>query len=275
MAETDVQGSPAADEVSICPDPIFVVGAPRSGTSMMQWSLRQHQRLWGGEESDFLIPLIRASHDVHQQGTRRGERHWLSSEGVEWEEFVRYVGMGMNALYTQRSDGKRWVEQTPQYTLHLDELSTMFPGAVFLFMLRDGRQVVHSLRHFVNPVEHERACQIWRTFTLAGLEFAGSDRQDRLFTVSYDEIVQRTADTLLDIYSFLGLEFAQASVEFITSRGPINSSFAGESALAKVTPRWELWTPDERRIFNEVAGDLLVELGFEDDDSWVELEVAP
>lgn len=261
--------------VSIVPDPVFVLGAPRSGTSMMQWALRQHPRLWGGEESDFLIPLIRGATEAHRLGCERGELHWLSSQGVSREEFLRHLGYGINALYTQRSEGLRWIEQTPQYTLHLDDLLAMFPGARFVFMLRDGRSVVHSLRHFVKPVEHERACHIWRTFTEAALRFADSLSGDALRITPYEKVVRDTEQELKEIFDFLELDHEPASAAFISERGPINSSFAGETGLAKTAPRWHVWTPDERRFFHEVAGDLLIDLGYEEDRSWMEQHIAP
>lgn len=262
--------------IEVCPDPIFVVGAPRSGTSMMQHSLRQHPGLWGGEESDFMIPLLQGAKEAHEYGVRRGDLHWLSSQGVAGTEFLRHVGYGINALYTDRSGGLRWVEQTPQYTLHLDDLNAMFPGARFLFMLRDGRSVVHSLRHFVNPVQHDRACRIWKRFTEAGLNFKSSDSGDRVMVVPYEEIVAETDRVLREIYAFLDMPFEAASVDFIRSNSPINSSFTGErTAREKIVPRWEAWSPDERETFDRIAGDLLVELGFEQDRRWVRQEVSP
>lgn len=261
--------------LSICSEPIFVVGAPRSGTSMMQHALRRHPALWGGEESDFLVPLSDGAWEAYQAGRRRGELHWLSSEDVSWEEFLAHLGAGVNALYTQRSDGLRWVEQTPQYTLHLDTIRMMFPGARFLFMLRDGRQVVSSLREFVNPVRHDRACQKWRAFTEAGLEFGRSEHGDRLLTVSYEDVVRDTDAAVRRIYAFLGLDHEPASVEFVTREHPINSSFGDEASSAKIVPRWRWWTPEERQAFDEIAGDLLIALGFERDRTWVQQDVAP
>lgn len=269
---------PSGDHVSavgIIPRPVFVLGAPRSGTSMMQWALREHPQLWGSEESDFLIALISGADEAHRKGTERGDLHWLSSQQVSRDEFLRHIGYGVNALYTQRSGGLIWVEQTPQYTLHLDDLHCMFPSARFVFMMRDGRSVVHSLRHFVNPVEHERACHMWRTFTEAALRFAESPAGETLHIARYEQVVRDTRQQLKELFDFLDLEYEPASAAFISDRGPINSSFAGETGLAKTAPRWHVWTPDERRFFHEVAGDLLIRLGYEQDASWVQRHIAP
>ena len=75
--------------VEICDKPIFVLGPPRSGTSMMQWALRQHPDLWGGEESDFLVPLLRNLERSYEHGLKRGDKHWLARQEVSYEEYLR------------------------------------------------------------------------------------------------------------------------------------------------------------------------------------------
>lgn len=258
--------------VEITERPVFVLGAPRSGTSMMQWALRQHPNLWGGQESDFLVPLVRELRDVWEFGRTRGRLHWISGQGVEWDEFVRHIGYGVNALYTERSGGLRWVEQTPQYTLHLEEMASLFPGAQFLVMVRDGRQVVESLRHFVNPVEFDDACRIWRRFNEAARDYRESAPPGRIHFVSYESAVLDTEAEMGRLFEFIGEPYAQASVDRITSRAPMNSSFVGEGKEQKLAPRWTGWTVGERRRFVELAGDLLVALGYEPDHTWTTRE---
>lgn len=255
-------------KIEVCEHPIFVVGAPRSGTSMLQWALRQHPQLWGSEESDFLDPLIDALGDSWSFGRIREDFHWLYKQNVTHEEFLRHAGYGINSLYTNRSNGLRWVETTPRYTLKLESLATMFPGAVFLFLVRDGRQVVDSLRKFVYPQKHSKACRTWRLHTEAGINFANSPLGGRLLQIRFERLIADTAAEIGRIYDFLGLPPSLDSIDFIAKNTPINSSFPGESSVQKLDPRWLSWTASERRTFNRIAGALLIELEFEPDDSW-------
>lgn len=250
-------------------EPVFVVGAPRSGTSMMAHALGCHPALWTGEESDFLAPLVRAAKDAWEMGRTRGDLHWLAAAGVSWEEFAAWLGLGMNAMYTDRAAGRRWVEQTPQYTTAMPLLADMIPGARFVYMLRDGRSVVHSLRHFVRPVEHERASHLWARMVRAGLEFQASPRRSQIHIVDYASIVSDTASTMAEIYAFLGLDECRESVAFIADGAPINSSFADDHQRRATAPRWSSWTTEEREVFHAAAGDLLVRLGFEPDGAWL------
>src|SRR6266566_2067385 len=130
--------------------PIFVVGSPRSGTSILTWCLGQHPNMLVIPESawmgDFAIDLaIR-----YEIGTARGNRSVLSAMDIEREEFFARFGQSINDLIlNHRKDLERkrsgyaaravpnavreasmtvqpgvnrkarWVDGTPEYSLHI------------------------------------------------------------------------------------------------------------------------------------------------------------
>ena len=53
---SSLRASPAA---AICPEPIFIIGSPRSGTSILAWSLAEHTELLNEAESDIFYYLLR------------------------------------------------------------------------------------------------------------------------------------------------------------------------------------------------------------------------
>jgi len=38
--------------------PLFIIGSPRSGTSIISWALAQHDNFWTSAESDFILFLF-------------------------------------------------------------------------------------------------------------------------------------------------------------------------------------------------------------------------
>ena len=54
--------APARPERALCPDPVFILGAPRSGTSILVWALAQHPEFWGSAESNMLYHLFGDGH---------------------------------------------------------------------------------------------------------------------------------------------------------------------------------------------------------------------
>ena len=59
--------------VQICSDPVFVIGSPRSGTSVTAWALHQHPELWTSHETEFLRELFGENrpHRAYDEGTSR------------------------------------------------------------------------------------------------------------------------------------------------------------------------------------------------------------
>ena len=278
------------DTLQICPNPVFIIGSPRSGTSVLAWSLAEHSRLWTSKETDFLHELFGRAEAVGamERAASRPET-WLEHHAVSRAEFLFFLGSGINALVTNRSEGRRWIDQTPLYTLMTDTLAEMFPGAYFVHILRDGRNVVHSMIHFAERFgpalrdsghlpewasSMQAAARTWRSFVERADDFCGR-HPDRAVTVRHEAICRDPEGQLGRLLEFLGEENEPRPAEFFrTSR--INSSFqplvwggrgaAGDEArLARddrLNDPWALWSAADRRTVEGEMGDLLSRLGY-------------
>jgi hypothetical protein len=249
---------------ALCPDPVFILGAPRSGTSILAWALAQHPRLCGGAESNLLHHLFGDRH-IDTAFEALQEQHgssWLREAGVERDAFLRYVGLGINALYTSRSDGRRWIEKSVPNTLMANVIGEMFPGGSFIHIVRDGRQVVHSMVNagFPDPTisDFPSACRTWRTFVELADAFCAADPY-RSLTVYYERLIASPELEFRRILRFLDLEDDGAPADYVRSHR-INSSFASApQGPAGQKAGWRAWTDEQRQIFWEVAGTTLRE----------------
>jgi hypothetical protein len=263
----------------VCPNPVFVIGSPRSGTTVLARSLAQHSELWASGESYVLFHLF-GSADFAGRAFDRANAipgpRFLRREAVTREEFLVYVGMGVNALITSRSEGRRWIDHTPLYTLIADTLAEVFPGASFIHILRDGRDVVNSMLNFAGSVrdpavarfidqrvgwatEMRGACEAWRDHVEAAVSFC--DRHtDRATVVRYEDLVGAPQAAFGKIHHFLAIADEQGPARFLTSRR-INSSF-GERPRLSTGELWETWAEERRRTFAEVAGPTMLRCGY-------------
>lgn len=241
-------------------NPVFIFGAPRSGTSMLHWALAQHARLWGGEESDFLSTLAEGANRAYERGIRSGERHWLVKEDVSRAEFLSTVGEAVNALYLSRSGGLRWIEQTPHYVFHYAALEAMFPAAKFIHITRDGRQAVTSMQEKFSWSFY-RSMKTWKLSAGAGLEISVLGREN-FMQVRYESIVKNPSKYLRYLYDFIEEEYQEISVEFL--RSPINAAPGreGESPLEKLDPDRLNWWPAKSLLFRLYCGHVQKELGY-------------
>ncbi len=164
--------------------PVFVVGSPRSGTSILTWCLGQHSNILVQEESSWIGPFALQIEIAYGIGTARGERSQLCALDVTRDDFFRAFGRTINQLILDHlvkaqanararvegltsvvrtpaaassnfqilrspTDPKmRWVDGTPEYSFYINPLRKLFPEARFIHVVRNVTSVVHSMIHF-------------------------------------------------------------------------------------------------------------------------------
>ena len=245
--------------------PVFIIGSPRSGTSVLHWSLLQHPALWGSEESEFMLPLARARKSSYDSGIRYGEHAWLVQQKVGYAEYCAAIGSGIDRLYRSRSGGLAWVEQTPAYSTIAAELAMLFPQARFLFIHRDGRKVNESMRRMWQWDVAE-AAQAWVAHNQFCLELL-ADNPQRVHRFAYEALVADPKAVFQDIFAFLHLDYTAEATRFLRDRAPINVSpgTETESGQAKLALRQDDWQPEQVEEFWHHAGAMMARLSYDRD----------
>ena len=250
--------------------PIFVVGAPRSGTSILTWALGQHPNILPTEEGPGLGPFAVAVGVYCAIGNGRGARSQLSALGVGRAEFYAAFGdaidrltLGHRAELERLSEAaarddpaqtsgrfavsrgahepkERWVDGTPELSFYICGLNRLFPQAKFVHVLRDVRQVAASMLGFRHDdgvalaQTTEEACDYWLRATQACLLAQRALGPEKIYRLRYEDLVADPEAALRNGCAFLGEEFAPACVEPLAER--INSSHVDKiDALAAAT----------------------------------------
>lgn len=134
---------PFAVHRSDCRSIVVIGGAPRSGTTLLRSLLGRHPMLVSGPETTVFLRRISSASDV-------GERLGFSATTIEtWQresrsqvEFIERVRRAM----LERSGKSIWVEKTPKNIGRFRFVRRRFPHAKLVHIIRDGRDVVCSLR---------------------------------------------------------------------------------------------------------------------------------
>jgi len=201
---------------------VFVIGSPRSGTTWLQALLAGHPDLASPPElhlfSSYLAPvetrwndhvrLSRIEREAGKPDPGGGLQNVLDrAEFVEWmRDLYRRVRDGALSL---KPGATRLLEKTPSNARHLPLIREIAPGARFVHIVRDPRDVVASLlersrRPFGNwaPSDVCSATAVWRTHVSAALRDAAS--VDTLVT-RYEHLEADPHPELQVITDFLGL----------------------------------------------------------------------
>lgn len=151
---------------------VFVVGCPRSGTTLVQAMLARHPDVFSLPETYFFPVLLGDLRLRWKDRQARPTRRWYHRAGLaqswgrrrlqqleqvhaptsryhrhaprKWRACVRrYVEMLDTAAMHQGC--RWWVEKTPEHLLYLDEIAECVPDAHFVHVLRRGIDVVASV----------------------------------------------------------------------------------------------------------------------------------
>ena len=265
------QGSLQADRTR----GVFVIGCPRSGTSILSWALARHPNFWTSGESDYLLKLFggESVEDVYGWAHERLDAGWLQKQRVGFAEFAAMMGVGAERLFDSRAEGRRWVDATPSYALIVEDLLRLFPAASFLHIVRDGRAVVNSMLSsgFDEDwaTDFDTACRTWVHYASLGSRAAAA-HSDRIMEVRHEDLARSPWSELQRVFGFLGERVAPDSIKIILNER-INSSYGNASAddmskskdpATAPTRPWEAWSDAHKAAFAEIAGETMRELGY-------------
>lgn len=281
---------------------LFVVGCPRSGTTLLQRMLDHHSQLAVANDTHF-IPRSIEKHDRQAIGKaiREGDLA-LSDSLIECvRRYRRFARLGLpdatvdkasktsktyrefvSSLYSAyaRQRGKPLAaEKTPDYVRRLPLLHALFTWSKTVHIVRDGRDVALSLLDWASETKGPGKLKLWREEPIAVCALwwrwlVGTGRRDgrvigatRYCEVSYEELVRSPREHLQRITSFLDLPFDVKMLSY--HRGKMRSSpgLSAKKAWLPPTPGLRDWRTQmsarDLELFEALAGDLLDELGYE------------
>lgn len=274
--------------------PIFIVGAPRSGTTLLQYMMRSHPRLsLPTGESHFFIPLYRNAEKYGDLSRLENVRAVLDAmhrqsadfldtdlHGMKFdaaalaEELHREGRCTMPAIISglfeknARGEGKvRWGDKTPYYVLHLPKILEWFPDAQIIHLIRDGRDCALSLferKHDFGVYNTYHAAKYWQQYVEAGCESGRKLGSSVYLEVRYEDMLVDQAAVMRRICDFLHEEFSDSLVNYKKSGEAGKTPLLQKPIQKDNAQKWRTkMTPWQIKVFESAAGDTLAQNGYE------------
>jgi sulfotransferase family protein len=262
--------------------PIFLVGCPRSGTTLLSTMLHAHPRIAMPPETRFLLPAYRnraAYGDLRQPENRRRLAHDLVADPGRFHELqldrddivekivagAPTIGSAAGTIWREfaRSRGKaRWGEKRPAYWRDMGMVLRLFPDAQIVHLVRDGRACVASLSK-VHWWQHGTvgATSSW---VLADRFLRSLGRKlppDAYYRLRYEDLLADPRGELARLCAFLGERFDDQMLDYAKAADDIVPGYKerwhGRTRQALDPGRIEAWradlTPSEIGLVEAVA----------------------
>lgn len=227
------RSEPGRTEPTPPPAP-FIVGAPRSGTTLLRLMLDAHPQLAIPPETYFIPRAVKRWDQVSSRRGKRKVRQAFYEEVTGHKRWVDFhleadalrqrleveqpgeVGEAVRVFYRLYADkvGKpQWGDKTPYYVRKMDLIQEILPEARFVHIIRDGRAVTLSIKDlWFGPNDADEAARFWTARIAEGREQAPG--LSHYMEVRYEDIVTDPEPHLKRICKFLDLPWNERVLNY-------------------------------------------------------------
>jgi hypothetical protein len=276
---------------------VFLVGCPRSGTTMLKRMVNAH-------------PLVAVTRETHWIPGNFEKRKGVTDDGLVTDRIVdkffehqrfdqmkmrrerleamveQNPGMTYASLVSRLFDhyGKRKKkplvgDKTPTCVRKMPTLHQLWPQAKFVHLVRDGRDVCLSMRNW--RMVHKTAGQFstwqidpvvttalwWKALVGLGMQDGVAMGENRYLDLRYEQLVLSPGRECRKIASFLELPYSESMESYYEGRTRTNGDLSTNAAWLPPTPGRRNWrdqmTAEQVERFEAAAGNLLDMLGYE------------
>jgi hypothetical protein len=239
--------------------PVFLVGAERSGTTLLRLMLSHHPRIAFANEFEILVDPIAPDGTLPSRDAfvahLRQDRGFTTLKRLDIAPNLDFVGLANDLLeqYAQAKGGADVIGATVHR--HFDRLLRIWPNARFIHLVRDGRDVALSTIPMGWHGNLYTGIRLWMEAEETWSRLARRLPDERHLTLHYERLVAEPEAELTRLCAFMGVRFDPAMLRYdeTSSYGKVNGSSVG---------KWRRRDPQEIADAESVAAHWLQANGY-------------
>lgn len=242
--------------------PVFIVGSPRSGTTIVAQTIDAHPNIFLPIWETGLFEMFDTMLKGHVAWVLKEHKGGFPLDRDDLLGWMRESVEGLFGRFAKKCGKTRWAEKTPVHVFHMKLMHEMFPKSQFIHMIRNGYDVVKSLQQMSwSPRKIRWSVRRWVDSVEIGRAFGRTLPAGQYREVRYEDFIQEPETVLKGLCEFLGEPYTD---QMLASHEPANNSWNYRFKPLQKTPihNHKKLQFLERILFSRYAGPLMKELGY-------------
>lgn len=239
--------------------PVFLVGAERSGTTVLRLMLSHHPQLFWCPESEYIVDKVTSDGKFPNLAqyyewleTHRG----VQAKNLKIDKTLNYVELMNSFLIQQKEKGRKELIGATVHR-HFDRLLKIWPDSRFIHLIRDGRDVARSCIGMGWSGNVWMGVEKWLEVESLWNKLKSDISEDRYIEIIYENLITDPVANLTKMCNFLGIEYSQTMLDY-------DQDTTYDKPDPKLVQQWrKKLSEDEIRLVESRASDLLTARGYE------------
>jgi len=211
--------------------PVFIVGAPRAGTTLLQSILCKLEQYFPIPETHFFskVAVGFPEQNLNEFQKKKLLRILKGKSKIKIDEAELLPISSKKAIFEfiigcyNKNNKNTFLEKTPRHIFHYSEIMNHYPDARFICMIREPRNTVSSILQ-MRPEINKSITRVAFLYNKIANRILTISKNRNVFIVRYEDLVSDTKETLYDICKYLRLPYNSNLIEDVAAPPEIISS---------------------------------------------------